>query len=363
MLRELFETPMNLVVVGDAFVSCDTMEEALRASGVKIGKISRARWGSGDKDEFAARQLNLERHGPEAEAWAEGLEELLPECDVLLTHFNPVPRALLDKAPRLKAVLTCRGGLEHIDVAACSERNIPVVNVIRNAVPVAEFTVGMMLALTRNIAASHHLLIDGHWQKEYPNSGFTSTLGNLTVGLAGLGNVGIEVAVRLKAMGVPMIAFDAYADPARLERNGLGDVRFVDSLEELFHTSDIVSLHLRLTPETEKSIDRRCFSLMKPTAYFVNTARGGLVNQADLLDALRTHSIAGAALDVYDSEPVTAETGFAGLDNVVLTPHIAGATEDAIPKAPFLLMREVRRIADQGTTERIVNFKELHLDA
>ena len=362
MLRDLFEKPLNIVVVGDAFVSCDTMEDALRASSVKIGKISRVWWGSGDKDEFAARQLNLERHGPEAEAWAEGLEELMPECDVLLTHFNPVPRALVDKAPRLKAVLTCRGGLEHIDVAACSQRNIPVVNVIRNAVPVAEFTVGMMLALTRNIATSHHLLIDGCWQKEYPNSGFTSTLGNLTVGLAGLGNVGIEVATRLKALGVPMIAFDAYADPARLQRNGLGDIRFVDTLEELFGQADIVSLHLRLTPETEKSIDRRYFSRMKSAAYFVNTARGGLVNQADLLDVLRAHAIAGAALDVYDSEPVTRETGFVGLDNVVLTPHIAGATEDAIPKAPFLLMREVNRIAEKGTTERIVNFKDLRMD-
>ncbi|MCI2058469.1 MAG: 2-hydroxyacid dehydrogenase [Oscillibacter sp.] len=362
MLNFLFEKPQNIVVVGDVFVSCDTMEAALRASRVKVGKITRAFWGSGDKDEFAARQLNLERRGPEAEAWAEGLEKLMGDCDVLLTHFNPVPQALIDRAPRLKAVLTCRGGLEHIDVKACSRRNIPVVNVIRNAVPVAEFTIGMMLALTRNIAASHHLMIEGCWKKEYPNSKFTSTLGNLTVGLAGLGNVGIEVATRLKALGVPMIAFDAYADPQRLRRNGLGDIRFVDTLEELFSQADIVSLHLRLTPETEKSIDRRYFSLMKPTAYFINTARGGLVNQEDLLDTLRAHAIAGAALDVFDKEPVTAEAGFAGLDNVVLTAHLAGATEDAIPKAPYLLMREVDRIAEKGTTERIVNFGDLRVD-
>jgi len=361
MLDFLFEEPMNVVIVGDAFVSCDTMEDALRASRIKIGKLSRAYWGSGDENEFTARQLNLERHGPEAEAWAEGLDELIENCDILLTHFSPVPRALLDRAPRLQAVLTCRGGLEHIDLAACSERNIPVINVIRNAVPVAEFTLGMMLALTRNIAVSHHLLIDGCWEKEYPNSKYTSTLANLTVGLVGLGNVGIEVATRLKALGIPIIAFDAYTDPPRLARNGLGDVCLVDSLDEIFQRSDIVSLHLRLTPETEKSIDRRYFSQMKSTAYFINTARGGLVNQADLIDALRRHSIAGAALDVYDSEPVTAQSGFVGLDNVVLTPHIAGATEDAIPKAPFLLMREVNRIAEKGTTERIVNFKNLQL--
>lgn len=120
MLNFLFEKPVNIVIVGDAFVSCDTMEEAVRASRIQVGKISRAHWGSMDQSEFSVRQLNLERHGPEAEPWAEGLEDLMADCDVLITHFNPVPQALIEKAPRLKAVLTCRGGLEHIDVAACT---------------------------------------------------------------------------------------------------------------------------------------------------------------------------------------------------------------------------------------------------
>ena len=362
MLDFLRDEPQNIVAVGDAFVAAETLTEAIQASQIQIGRLSQTFWGTPDSEEFTARQLHLERGGPEAEPWADGLEQLMADCTVLCTHFNPVPRALMEQAPKLRAILTCRGGLEHIDLQAASERNIPVVNVIRNAVPVAEFTLGMMLALTRNIAASHRHLIGGAWVKEFPNSGFTATLSNLTVGLAGLGNVGIEVALRLKAMGVSMVAYDGYLDQERLVRNGLEDIRIVPALEDVFRQADIVSLHLRLTPETERTIDRRYFSLMKPTAYFINTARGCLVNQADLLEALRTRSIAGAALDVFDAEPLTPSAGFGGLDNVVITPHIAGATVDAIPKSPFLLMREVDKILNAGLTDRIVNRAQIQLN-
>lgn len=362
MLDFLHREPQNVVVVGDAFVTPETLEQAVRASQLQVNRLSRAFWGTEDPDEFAARQLHLEREGPEAEAWADGLDELMSDCTVLCVHFNPVPRALMDKAPNLKAILTSRGGLEHIDLQAASERNIPVVNVIRNAVPVAEFALGLMLALTRNIAASHRSLMEGTWVKAFPNSGFTATLSNLTVGLAGLGNVGIEVALRLKAMGVSMVAYDGYLDRDRLERNGLGDIRILPTMEDVFRQADIVSLHLRLTPETERVIDKRYFSMMKPTAYFINTARGGLVNQADLLEALRARTIAGAALDVFDAEPLAPDAGFGELDNVVITPHIAGATVDAIPKSPFLLMREVDKIITLGVSDRIANRGQIQLN-
>jgi len=359
MLNELTTAPQNIVVVGDAFVSPDTMEAAVRASKINIGKISAVYWGTPDKSDFARRQLNIERHGSEAEAYAEDLEAALTDCTVLVTHFNPVPAGVFEKAPCLKAVLTCRGGLEHINVEAASAREIPVVNVIRNAIPVAEFALGMIISLTRNISTSHHLLIDGKWEKVFPNTDFTSTLSNLTVGLIGLGNIGIELAVRLKALGVPMIAFDEYTSKERLARNGLENIRMVDSMEALFSQADIISLHLRLTPETEGLINKKYFSLMKPTAYFINSSRGGLVNQEDLIQALRAHSIAGAALDVFDKEPLTEDHDFRGLDNVLITPHIAGATVDAIPMAPYLLMREVDKIIEKDLTERIVNYNKL----
>lgn len=361
-MRNITEIPQKIIVIGDAFVSPDTMEEALRSSQIICGEIVKLYWGKPDKQEFTARQLKLERNGPDAVEYADGLEEAIADADIVLTHFNPIPRSLIEKAKNLKLILTCRGGLEHIDTAAASERNIPVVNVIRNAEPVADFTLGLMLALTRDIALSYHRMKQGEWMKNFYNSEFLMTLGSHTVGLAGLGNVGIALARRLKAMDVPMIAYDAYTSMERLQKAGLGDIRMVSTLEELFEQADIVSLHLRLVPETEKMIDRRYFSHMKKTAYFINTARGGLVNQPDLVEALQNGSIAGAALDVYDSEPLAADDPLLSMEQVVLTPHIAGTTVDAIPKAPFMLMREVDRLLTQGITDRVVNLKTIQMD-
>ncbi|MBS6547209.1 MAG: 2-hydroxyacid dehydrogenase [Butyricicoccus pullicaecorum] len=358
-MDQIMKQPQKIVVVGDAFVSPETMEDALRASAVCCGEIRSLFWGTADKQEFTARQLKVERGGPEAVAYAEGLEEAIADADILMTHFNPIPRRLLEKGKHLKLVLTCRGGMEHIDLDAASELGIPVMNVIRNAEPVADFALGMMLCLTRDIALSHARMKQGEWMKSFYNSGFLMTLNSHLVGLAGLGNVGIALARRLKALGVPMIAYDAYTSKERLEKAGLGDITLVSSLEELFERADIVSLHLRLTPETEHSIGAQYFSRMKKTAYFINTARGGLVDQPALAKALQNGDLAGAALDVYDTEPLSPDDPLLQMDNVLLTPHIAGTTVDAIPKSPFLLMREADRFLRDGITDRVVNWASI----
>lgn len=362
MFAQIKEKPCNIVVVGDFYVSPETIEKAIRASSLSVETIKTCFWGTDNQDEFAARQLNLERHGPEAEAYAEGLDEVIADADILVTHFSPVPKRLIDQGTNLKAIFTCRGGVEHIDVQAASQRNIPVVNVIRNAEPVADFTLGMILALTRNIAISHRGMMDGHWMKTFPNSAYVTPLSSLTVGLAGVGNIGIELARRLKALDVKLLAWDNYISRERLDKNGLSDLVLVSSLEELFSASDVVSLHLRLTEDTLGFIDKRYFSLMKPSAYFINSARGGLVNQADLVQVLEQGRIAGAALDVFDLEPLEQNSPLKNLPNVVLTPHIAGQTVDAIPRAPFLLMKEVERIIKDGITDRIVNYRDLEKD-
>lgn len=359
MLDFLSDDPKKIVVVGDVFVSPDTMEEAVRKSRIKSGEIVKVFWGNDDKQLFAARQLNIERNGPEAESYADGLDALIADADILFTHFSPVPRKLIEKGKKLKAILTCRGGVEHICMEAANERNIPVINVIRNAEAVAEFTIGLIIAMTRNIAISHHALTEGKWMKTFPNSDFTTTLSQLTLGLAGVGSIGIEVALRLKALGINMIAHDKYVSPDTLGKNGLECIRMVPTLEDLFREADVISLHLRLTKENKGLIDKRYFSLMKPTAYFVNTARGGLVNQEDLVEVLKNHAIAGAALDVFDVEPIDGNSELMGLDNLVFTPHIAGTTVDAIPKCPFMLLREVDKILTKGVTDRIVNYRNI----
>ena len=359
MFNSLEHTPQRIVIVGDTHVSSDIMEDAVRASRMKIADIKKVFWGPTDKTEFATQQLQLEKNGPDAVPYAQQLDALMKDADVLLTHFCPVPGRLIQNSPHLKAILVCRSGVEHIDLAAASQRNIPVIHVIRNAVPVAEFTLGLMLSVSRNIAVSHSLLMQGRWKREYPNVTHMRCLQNMTVGLLGLGNVGIELAVRLQALGVSLLAYDEWLDKERLARHGLENIHIVPDKETLFSQSDMVSLHLRLTPETQNSIDKRYFSLMKPTAYFINAARGGLVKQEDLVEALKAGRIAGAALDVFDAEPLHPDAGLQELENVTITPHIAGETLEALAHSPYLLLQALDQILLQNVTERIVNFSQI----
>lgn len=360
MLEFLTEKPLNIVAVGDFYVSNDVMEEAIKESKLKVGKIIKVYWGVKNDDEWASHQLNIERNGSDAEPYPAELDNIIEDIDVLMVHFCPVPKKLIDKAKNLKVIVTCRGGLEHINVKAATEKNIAVINVIRNSVPVAEFTIGLILSVTRNIAASHMDLINGKWTKVFPNQKYVSTLSNLVLGIIGMGNIGIEIATRLKPFGCKMIAYDPYLDKERIKRNDLEDcVSFKDKIEDVFKEADIVSPHLRLTPVTEKMIDKKLFSLMKPTAYFINVSRGGIINQDDLIDALENNKIAGAALDVFDTEPLAEGSKLRSFKNVTLTPHIAGATVDAIPKSPFMLMKEIDKIITKGTTERIANYKDI----
>ena len=345
------------VVIGDAFVSPDDMSKAIEKSKLNNGEIVKLFWGNEDRQDFTVNQLKVEKGGPEAAAYAQGLDEAIMDAEIIVTHFCPVPRRVIEAAGKLKAIMTCRGGLEHIDVTAASERKIPVINVIRNSEAVADFALGMCFALTRNIAVSHEQMRMGNWQKEFYNSQYLMTLGSHLVGLIGLGNVGLAFARRLRALGVKIIAYDAYLTKARLHQEGLGEIELLDSMEEVFARADIVSLHLR--PAKEKLIDYAYFSKMKPTAYFINTARARLVDYADLVRALREKKLAGAALDVFEEEPVDKENPLLYMDNVLLTPHIAGTTVDAISLSPYMLMREVDRMIEDRTVNRIINYQEI----
>ena len=361
MLEELCQKPQDVVVVGDVFVSDETMARAVESSSMNVGAVHRVFWGDDSVETFSANQVLIEKNGPEAVPYPTELDQLIEDASVLVTHFAPIPASLINRGKNLRCILTCRGGLEQIDVAAASAKGIAVVNVIRNAEPVADFVLGLMLAVTRNIATAHAKMVRGVWSKDYPNYEYTTTFSNLTVGLAGLGNVGIAIARRLRALDVPVIGFDEYVSQDRLVRAGLEDVELVASLDELAERCDIVSVHLRLTDETVGLFDQAFFKKMGCSSYFINTSRGRLVNQHDLVSVLRNHEIAGAALDVFEQEPLSGETEFTGLDNVILTPHIAGDTVSAVPDSPFMLMREFDRMIATGSPERMVNYQEVHV--
>jgi D-3-phosphoglycerate dehydrogenase len=218
----------------------------------------------------------------------------------------------------------------------------------RNARAVAEATMGLILGEVRNIARSHAYLRSGDWRRTFPNSEAIPELNEKTVGLVGYGSVGRLMAGYLFAFGSEVIAYDPFVrgDPA--------PATMVD-LETLLQQSDVVSVHARLTEETQNLISHGELSLMKHSAVLVNTARSGLVDEAALIDALTERRIMGAALDVFDTEPLPAGHPFLTLDNVTITPHLAGSTVDAFRNCPKLLAGHLTRMLNGESDLPIVN--------
>ena len=346
----------RIVVVGDAYVSPGVLAQAAQKLLGQQTEIIPLLWGSGDKNEFTDQAALIERDGPDAVPYPQGLDDEIESADLLMVHFCPLPRRLLERAKRLKLAGICRGGVENIAVDALTGRRVPLIHIIRNAEAVAEFTLGLMLSETRNIARSHRRIMEGQWPTQFSNSGYTSTLKNLTVGLVGLGNIGMLVMEKLTALGIPVMGFDPFLPDRQAARL---PIPIAPSLEALFSQADVVSLHLRLTERNRNLVDSRLLALMKPTAYLVNVSRGGLINEADLFSALHDHRIAGAALDVFADEPPVPGCPLLGLDNVTLTPHIAGDTVDSIERSPYLLCEKIEEFLRTGGTGWVYNKNSL----
>jgi phosphoglycerate dehydrogenase-like enzyme len=225
-------------------------------------------------------------------------------------------------APKLKLVQLLSAGYDRVDIEAARKAGVPVANNGgANAIAVAEHTILLMLAVLKQLVRFHLDVVAGRWRPPASSESPVYELSGRTVGIVGLGNIGKKVARRAAA-------FDArvqYYDIVRLsaaEEDALG-VRFV-LLSELLRTSDIVSLHVPLTDATRRMIGARELGLMKPGAILVNTARGGLVDETALVRALEEKRIGGAALDVFEVEPLPADSPLRRLDQVVLTPHVGG---------------------------------------
>ncbi|MDT2572408.1 2-hydroxyacid dehydrogenase [Enterococcus raffinosus] len=344
----------KVIIVGDTFVTVDTMKRAVESMLLpKPLEVVALEWCPEDSPEMFQRNLKLiEQHGPEAVPPPEGIMEELVDADYLFVHLAPISRRLLENAKQLKLVGTCRGGVEHIDMEAVHEKRIPVIHVIRNAEPVADYTLGLIYTVTRNIALSHEAVMKGEWSKKFPNDGYRTTLSNQTVGLVGLGHIGKMVAQRLVGLGVDVIAYDPFVEQEKVLDSGLS-LTFV-SLEELFTKADIVSLHMRVTPETENLVDESLLALMKPSAYLINTARPGILVKEAFIKVLKERKIAGAAIDVVWEEPMALDDPLRELDNIVITSHIAGDTVDAIPNSPFLLAKTVNDYIKTGVSEFII---------
>ena len=341
----------KILCVADGGITVEMMEElhALEAFGAEITIVE-------DKDMYAMgpitdRMTLIEHKGIDAAPTCDALLENCADKDIIVVHVASINKEVIAKAKNLKVAAVLRGGYENADVPLLTEKGVKLINAPwRSANAVADFTVGMMIAENKNIARSHHLLMEGKWCKKYDNQSYIHDMRKMTVGIIGFGYIGQRVRMRLQGFECRVIVHDPYADPKQFSDH---NVEFV-SLDELLRQSDMVTLHLRLSEKTKQFIGKDELAKMKPTTYFINTARAGLVDTAALTEALRDHMIGGAAIDVYDEEPLAKDHPYLQLSNITLTSHIAGTSCDTMMTSVEIGLEDLKRYL---TGEEMVNIR------
>jgi len=298
------------------------------------------------------------------ESWMDTRRLLSPEemiervqdqdLQILLIEADFVFDEVFENADKLRFVGICRGSINHVDIDAATEHGVLVVNTpARNAVSVAELVVGLMLSLARHIPTAHSMVKSRQWLD--PVGPYISLRGvelaGKTVGIVGLGAIGSEVARRLRAFDMELLVYDPFIDSEKITRAGARRVE----MRELMEKSDFITLHCAVSPETENLIGPEMIGLMKPAACLVNTAGWELVDERSLLDALKNGRIAGAAFDIYETHPVPLQSPLLELDNVVLTPHIGGATDGTVERYSRIMTEEIERFLAGERPRNLVN--------
>ena len=263
------------------------------------------------------------------------LEAVHSASAILVRSATQVDAEVLAAAPNLKVIARAGVGLDNVDIKAATAAGVMVVNApTSNIISAAELTCGHILSLARHIPAAHAALAEGKWKR----SAYTGTeLFEKTIGIIGLGRIGALIAERMKAFGTKVVAYDPYVTSARAQQLGVQLL----TLDELIETSDFITIHMPKTPETTGMIGKSQLAAMKPTAYVINVARGGLIDEDALFEALTNNVIAGAGLDVFVSEPPTGSP-LLGLPNVITTPHLGASTDEAQEKAGISVAKSVR---------------------
>lgn len=236
----------------------------------------------------------------------------------VMRERTPLPRAIIDQLPNLKLIVTTAGRNASIDMEAAKERGITVCGTPSTSHGTAELTWALILALVRNLPAESASVRSGGWQVTVGGD-----LEGRTIGILGFGKIGTRIAKIASAFGMHSLAWSPNLTSEAAERDGAR----LASKEQLFRDADIVTLHLVLSSRTKGIVGATELNWMKPTAYLVNTSRGPLVDESALIEALRSRTIAGAALDVYDVEPLPKSHPFRSLENVLATPHVGFVSE------------------------------------
>ncbi|MGD0095865.1 MAG: phosphoglycerate dehydrogenase [Terracidiphilus sp.] len=283
----------------------------------------------------------------------DGLPAALADADGLVVRSAvQADDALMAHASKLRVIGRAGVGVDNIDAAAATRRGIVVMNTPgANAVAVAELTIGLMLTLARKVAAANTSMHAGKWEKKILQG---SELRGKTLGILGLGRIGLEVARRARGFGMELIGSDPFVSAAVARENGIKLV----TLDELLAGSDYLTLHVGLTPQTTGVINAKTIATMKKGVRIVNCARGELIDDEALIEALKSGQVAGAALDVFASEPLK-DSPYASMDNVILTPHIAGSTGEAQEAVGIQIARQVRDYLKLGVVQNAVNLPSL----
>lgn len=254
----------------------------------------------------------------------EVLKEIIKDYDALIVRSaTKVTKDLIDAATKLRVIGRAGVGLDNVDLDAATQKGIIVMNTpAGNTISTAEHTMSMILALSRNISQANASTKLGEWKR----SKFMGVeLYNKILGIVGLGKIGSEVAKRALSFGMKVMAYDPFLSKEVTESLGVEAVE----LKELFERSDYITVHTPLTEETKHMISTEEFGLMKKGVRIINCARGGIIDEEALVDAIKEEKVAGAALDVFEKEPLSAESPLLKLDNVVITPHLGASTEEA----------------------------------
>jgi D-3-phosphoglycerate dehydrogenase / 2-oxoglutarate reductase len=302
------------------------------------------------RETIAARGVELlrERFEVDEDSTSELAESIDGYDAIVIRSATKLDAPLIESARRLKVIGRAGVGVDNVDVAAATRRGIVVVNAPESTViSAAEHTVGLLVALARNIPQAHAALKQGRWER----SKWAGTeLAEKTLGVVGLGRIGQQVARRALGLGMRVVAYDPFVTPERFRELG---VERAEQPEDVYAVADFVTFHLPLTDETRGSVDAAAFARMQDGVRVVNAARGELIDETALADALRSGKVAGAAVDVFSTEPY--EGPLLELDNVVVTPHLAASTAEAQDRAGVVVAEQVAAALDGRMVPHAVN--------
>ena len=284
----------------------------------------------------------------------EELLETIHEYEgIIVRSRTKVTREVIEKADNLKIIARAGVGVDNIDLDAATEKGIMVVNSPEStSITVAEHTMGLLLTLARKLSIADKSVKEGKWEKK---KFMGVELRKKTLGVIGMGRIGSQVINRCKAFEMDTIAYDPYLPEGVATQMG---VELTD-LESVLKRSDFITIHVPLTPETKHLISTDEFEMMKDTAFIANCARGGIIDEEALYNALVNNKIGGAALDVYEEEPPAEDSKLFELDNIVLTPHIAASTKEAQRDAAIIVADEIIELINGSTPQNVLNMPRM----